>query len=40
VASKHELKQHLLRALRQLQRAPHKIRAFFQTSETAYAMAA
>jgi len=40
VASKQELKQHLLRALRQLQRAPHKIRAFFQTPETAYAMAA
>ena len=40
VASKQELKQHLLRAMRQLQRAPHKIRAFFQTPETAYAMAA
>lgn len=40
VASKQELKQHLLRALRQLQRAPHKIRAFFRTPETAYALVA
>ena len=40
MASKQELKQHLLRALRQLQRAPRKIRAFLQTPETAYAMAA
>jgi len=40
VASNKELKQHVLRALRQLQRAPHKIRAFFRTPETAYASAA
>jgi transposase len=40
VASKQELKQHLLRALRQLQRAPHKIRVAFQTPETAYVLAA
>ena len=40
VAGKQEMKQMLLRALRQLQRAPHKIRAFFCTPETAYAMAA
>ena len=40
VAGTQEMKQHLLRTLRQLQRAPHKIRAFFCTPETAYVMAA
>ncbi|MGQ9919210.1 MAG: transposase [Bryobacteraceae bacterium] len=40
VAGKQEMKPILLRALRQLQRAPHKIRAFFCAPETAYAIAA
>ena len=39
ITGRNELKRILLSALRRLQRAPQKIRAFFRTPETAYAIA-
>jgi transposase len=39
IAGKNHLKRILLRSLRRLQRMPQTIRAFFQTPETAYAIA-
>lgn len=40
VVGKQEMRQYLLRALRRLQPAPHRIRALFRYPENASAMAA
>lgn len=40
VVGKQEMRQYLLRALRRLQPAPHRIRALFRYPETASAMVA